>query len=338
MDAALGTLTWILIGSSAGIWLVSMILCRRLSGTALEPLTNLVNSARGLDATDPGWRLDEPATGDELAVLGHAFNELLARLHVAFQSQRQFSSDVSHQLRTPLTVMIGQMQVALRQERTPDEYRRALNSALSKATQLAQVVESLLFLARADVWAQMPKGEPLELRGWVGRFIANGSASNGHEGVDYRAGDDGGLWVRAHPSLLEQLLGNLRDNAVKHGASGAPVVIETRRAGADVILAVEDSGPGIEESDLNRIFQPFYRSEPARRNGVPGVGLGLAVADRIARAMGGSVCAHSELGKGSRFEVRLPLVNPPKGASESCLTPSDLLQRADDSPSSCTLL
>src|SRR5205814_1804649 len=122
MEATLATLGWFLIVLSVVIWLIAALLCRRLSRRALIPLTKMVESARELDATEPGWSLEEAGTGDELDDLGRAFNDLLSRLHVAYQRQRRFSSDASHQLRTPLTVLIGQIQVALRHERSGEEY------------------------------------------------------------------------------------------------------------------------------------------------------------------------------------------------------------------------
>src|SRR5262249_9930582 len=117
MEKTLTTLGLFLVGLSVGIWSMSALLCRRLSRRALAPLTRLVASARGLDASDPGWCLEEARTGDELDELGGAFNDLLGRLHLAYERQRRFSSDASHQLRTPLTVLIGQIEVALRRER-----------------------------------------------------------------------------------------------------------------------------------------------------------------------------------------------------------------------------
>src|SRR5262249_62385106 len=114
IETALAALGWFLAVLSAGIWLLAALLCRWLSRRALAPLARMAASARDLDATDPGWCLEQAGTGDELDDLGRAFNDLLARLHVAFERQRRFSGDASHQLRTPLTVLIGQIQVALR--------------------------------------------------------------------------------------------------------------------------------------------------------------------------------------------------------------------------------
>ena len=123
----------------------------------------MAESAPGLDAADPGWCLPEPGTGDELEDLGRAFNGLLDRLHVAFERQRRFTGDASHQLRTPLTALIGQIEVARRRDRPAEEYRRVLRSALGRAVQLRQIVEALLFLARAEAEAELPDRETLDL-------------------------------------------------------------------------------------------------------------------------------------------------------------------------------
>ena len=174
-EATLATLGWFLVALSVGIWLLAALLCRRLSRRALTPLTRMVASARDLNAADPGWCLEQAGTGDELDELGRAFNDLLSRLHVAYERQRRFSSDASHQLRTPLTILIGQIEVALRQERSGEEYRRILGSALGRAVQLGQIVEALLFLGRADADAQLPDGEPLDLDRWVAEHLATGA-------------------------------------------------------------------------------------------------------------------------------------------------------------------
>ena len=300
-ESTLATLGWILAGLSVVSWLLAALLCRRLSRRALTPLTRMVASARGLDATDVGWCLEEAGTGDELDELGRSFNDLLSRLHVAYERQRRFSGDASHQLRTPLTVLIGQIQVALRQERSGEEYRRVLESALGRAVQLAQIVEALIFLGRAESDARLPECEPVRLDQWVAEHLSTHPAN---ELVD-RALRCDGVWVRSHPQLLGQLLDNLLANASKHGRPGTPILVQTIREDDAVILAVEDAGPGIPPEDIRRIFEPFYRSAQSRRRGIAGVGLGLAVVERIAVAFGGSVRARSEPGRGCRVEVRL---------------------------------
>ena len=155
-ESTLAVLGGFLVALSVGIWLLAALLCRRLSRRALTPLTQMVASARGLDAADAGWCLEKAGTGDELDELGDAFNDLLSRLHVAYERQRRFSSDASHQLRTPVTVLIGQIEVALRQDRSGEEYRRILNSALGRAVQLGRIVEALMFLGRAEAEVAAP--------------------------------------------------------------------------------------------------------------------------------------------------------------------------------------
>lgn len=312
-EATLATLGGFLVATSVAAWLLAALLCRRLSRRALAPLSAMVESARGLGATDPGWSLCEAGTGDELEDLGRAFNDLLSRLHVAYERQRRFGSDASHQLRTPLTVLIGQIEVALRQERSGEEYRRALRSALGQATRLSRIVEALLFLGRADAEARRPDVEPLELNRWVAEQLAGRPSTAGADtskAVHFAPGGDD-LWVRAHPPLLGQLLDNLLDNAEKYGPPGGPIRVATLRERGAAVLAVEDDGPGISPEDLSRVFEPFYRSASARRRGIPGVGLGLAVVQRIAAAFGGTVDLRSEPGKGSRFEFRMPEATPP---------------------------
>jgi signal transduction histidine kinase len=310
MNATLAALAWSLVGLGLGTWLLAAFLCRRLARRALAPLTRMAASARGLDATDPGWSLDEAGTGDELDDLGRAFNDLLARLHEAFERQRRFSGDASHQLRTPLTVLIGQLEVALRHERSGEDYRQALASALGRAVQLRQIVEALLYLSRAEGEAQLPGGKPLDLGLWVDEYLANRPASGRAAEVVHRAADGEGPRVMVHPPLLGQLLENLLDNAEKYGGHhGPPNVVETARAGESAVLAVEDCGPGIPPEEVPRVFEPFYRSPRARRQNTPGVGLGLAVVRRIAVAFGGSVDVRGGPGKGCRIEVRLPVMD-----------------------------
>ncbi len=317
--ATLATLFAFLALLSLGIWLLAALVCRRFSKQALRPLTQMAASARSLDASDLGWRLEETRTGDELEELGDAFNNLLSRLHLAYEQQRRFSSHASHQLRTPLTVLIGQLEVALRHERSGEEYRRALRSALGRAVQLGQIVETLLFLARADADARIPGRETLQLDSWLTAHLACRGTSVRGSDIEYRPPAESPLWIQSHPVLLGQLLDNLLDNAEKYGAPGTPIEVRAFQEGDEVLLEVEDHGQGISPADVSRIFEPFYRSPQARRQGAPGIGLGLAVVQRIASALGGTVEVESELGHGSRFRCRFPAAK----ASEPTLDSAD---------------
>jgi two-component system, OmpR family, sensor kinase len=169
-------------------------------------------------------------------------------------------------------------------------------------------VESLLFMARAESEAGTPELEPIELVLWVRERVACRGLGERYPGIKENVTTHAPAWVQVQPQLLGQLLENLLDNASKYSPEGKPIVVEVGREGEYVTLAVQDNGPGIDARDLAHLFEPFYRSAKSRRR--PGVGLGLAVVERIATVFGGTVRAESEPGHGSRFIVRLPDATP----------------------------
>lgn len=303
---ALATLHRSLLLGGLGFWFAAALLCRGITRQALAPLARMAQSAHSLDASDPGWSLETSGTADELEDLGRAFNDLLDRLHLAYERQRRFSADASHQLRTPLTVLIGQIEVALRRQRSADEYQRVLQSALGRAHQLHRIVEALLFLNRAERDSPLPETQPLNLALWAAEHLASHPSETPGSNIILQNLDPSGPLILGQPALLDQLLSNLLENAEKHGTPGAPILVQTLRDGASAILAVENQGPSIPDDDLTRVFHPFYRSALARQQGIPGVGLGLAIVERIARALGGSACLARPSAPGCRVEVRLP--------------------------------
>jgi signal transduction histidine kinase len=305
-EATLRRLALTLTLLSTALWLLAAVAGRRLCRRALAPLSRMAVAARDADADDPGARLPLPGTGDELEDLGRAFNGLLGRLHEALERQRRFTGDASHQLRTPLAGLLSQVDVALRRERPPAEYQRVLGVVRAKAAQLKQILESLLFLARAGSESGRPDLEAVDLAAWVPEHL-RGWSHHPRAG-DLRASSDGGgpLWVRAHPPLLAQLVDNLLENAAKYSPPGTPIDVRLERRPGHIALAVEDRGRGLSAEEQARVFQPFYRTPDARSQGQAGVGLGLAVAERIATAFGGTIRVTSRPGAGSRFEVAFP--------------------------------
>jgi heavy metal sensor kinase len=306
MRTALRNLAVTLAGVSLALWLLAALASRWLARRALVPVRRMASAARAMGAADRDQRLPVAATGDELHELGQAFNDLLTRLQESYERQARFSGDASHQLRTPLTSLLGQIEIALRRQRPPEEYQQVLTVLQEQALRMRQIVEALLFLARADAEAKAPQTEPLDLRAWLGGHLASWA---GHTRVgDFRTqtADGGPLWVQAQASLLGQLLDTLLDNACKYSAPGTPVTVSLAAEKDAVSLMVADEGCGIAEQDIPHLFEPFYRSPQARQLGVPGLGLGLAVAERIALALGGALQVRSQPGRGSHFTLRLP--------------------------------
>ena len=306
MEASLRNVALILTGVSFGIWVLAALVGRRLCDRALLPVTRMAKAACAMTTVDRDHRLPSPATGDELDALANSFNGLLDRLHEEFERQKRFTGDASHQLRTPLTALLGQLDVARRRERSVGEYQRVLNDVRGEAVKLCQIVEALLFMARAETEAGRPDLQPLELVSWVhdhlGEWASHPRSADLREDIEL----DVPAWVRVHLPLLGQLLDNLLDNAFKYSAPGTPIVVRLWREGQMVALAVQDHGAGLTADDLTHVFEPFFRSAEARKRGQAGVGLGLAVVQRIAAVFGGTISAASVPGQGSRFVLRLP--------------------------------
>ncbi len=296
-----------LAGLTAAVLAAALVAVRAVCRRALAPVVRMADAARAMGAADLTHRLPAPPARDELAELARAFNGLLDRLAEAFERERRFAGEASHQLRTPLTALIGQLEVALRRDRDAAEYRRVLGTALEQAARLRRVVEALLFLARSAVDARLPEVDRVDLAAWVPTRLRAWADHPRAADVAF-AGPAQGVPAAIHPDLFGELLDALLDNALKYSAAGTPVVVRVGCEAGSGWVEVEDRGCGIAAEDVPHLFRPFFRSESARRRGVPGVGLGLAVAARVAAALGGAIAVESEPGKGTRVRVRLPAV------------------------------
>jgi signal transduction histidine kinase len=281
-----------------------------------------------MDATDLTQRLPHPPTGDELDELGRSFNGLLDRLQESFVRQQRFTGDASHQLRTPLTALLGQIEVALRRSRSEEEYRTLLANVKRQADRLQQIVEALLFLTRADSEAHLDGLAPIDFQTWLQEHLETwaGHPRAGDVRVENAAAES--TLVVAHESLLGQLVDNLLSNACKYSPPGTPITMHVRCEGDFVVATVADQGDGIAPEDLPHIFQPFYRSPRARRAAVEGVGLGLSVAQRIVFAFQGAIDVESTVGRGTCFAVRLPRLAAGESAPPSIggQRPQDVLE------------
>ena len=183
-------------------------------------------------------------TRDELDDLRRTFNDLLARLHEAYDRQRRFSSEASHQLRTPVAVMIGHLEVAQRYERSGDQYRRVIQLAHKRAGELGQIVESLLFLNRPDS-ATLTRAETFDLSRWLIEHMACRPENRRSSDIVVKSLANLPLWIKAQPHLFGQLVENLLDNACKYSRPGTPIVVSVAREAGSALLSVEDSGCGI---------------------------------------------------------------------------------------------
>jgi len=304
LDANLQRLALLVCLLPVGVWLVAAAVGRWFCARAVQPVLDMAAQVRAMSGNDFRRRLPATNSQDEVAGLGAAFNGLLDQLQQVFEQQRRFTGDAAHQLRTPLAVLLGQVDVALRRPRSTEEYQRTLALLRSETVELQQIVEALLFLARAEEDASLPDLQPLALDDWLPAYLRKWNEHPRHADLTLNVARDSR--VLASSSLLSQLLDNLISNALKYSEPDTPVVLSARRNDAQVLLSVEDHGQGIAPEDRQAIFTPFFRSQAARQSGIAGTGLGLAIAARIANAMSGKLECESTPGVGSTFRLVLP--------------------------------
>ena len=304
--AELRQLALALAATSAATWLAAAVGGRWLCRRALAPIARMAASARAARGEGGGRPLDVAATRDELEDLGTAFNDLLADLRRSLERQHRFTGDASHQLRTPLAALLASVEVALRRERSPAEYQKALGVVRRRGGQLRQIIESLLFLARAESDDRLPGVEPTDLAAWCRARLDAWADHPRAADLSFTAAAAPAP-VRANPALLGQALDNLLDNACKYSDPGTPVAVAVEVGAHTATLAVADRGCGVAPAEVPLVWEPFFRSAQARWTGAAGVGLGLTVARRLVTLHGGRLEVESVFGEGSTFRVTLPL-------------------------------
>jgi two-component system OmpR family sensor kinase len=275
----------------------------RLAGIALRPTREITAQAEAIEAGTLSERITANADVLEFGRLVTVLNAMLNRLDRAFQGQRRFTADASHELRGPLNVLRGEIEVALKRERSPGEYRETLQRCREEVLQLSRLAADLLMLARSDA------GLPLEQRVEVDLYAVAGRVSERYRSLaserNVRLQVDGtSAEVSGDPSLLERMVANLVDNAVKYSPAGTAVQVELRHDGHSVVLTVRDEGPGIPAEQVPNLFTRFFRGDPARPR-AEGSGLGLSIAKAGADAHGGTLEYLGDA-RGAVFRLTLP--------------------------------
>lgn len=298
---------------------LSVLFAYVIAGRAFRPIDRIIDQVEAItDGRSLHRRLAIGAAGDELARLSSTLNAFIERIDTSFGALRRFTADASHELKTPLTVMRADVERAMSPMFTPTEQAIALEEALQQLTRMADLVDSLLTLARADEGRFDLYREPVELAP-LAREVVETARLLGEEGsltIDAPVIDD--VQVMGDLTRLRQLFLNLVTNAIKYTPSGGRVEIMLMRNATDAVLSVRDTGIGIAAADLPYVFERFWRADRVRSRASErgGFGLGLAICHWIAQAHGGTLAVQSRLGRGSTFTVTLPV-------SESMLLATD---------------
>jgi heavy metal sensor kinase len=297
----------LLMAAGVGYW---------MSRRALSPVDALVRTARHVSAANLSSRLQKLDTGDELERLSDTLNEMLDRIEAAFRSITVFTADASHELRTPVSLIRTEAELALRRSRGEAEYQESLRHILLEAERTTTLIERLLSLARADAGRETLELEPLDLRQTLSGVVDVWRQVGLMRNLQFSAAVNVpcGL-VMADEAMLRRLVDILLDNAFKYTPSPGWVRLSLEQSADFAVIVIEDSGVGIAPEEQSKIFERFYRVDKARSRAQGGTGLGLSIAQWIVTQHHGSISVESRLGSGSIFRVKLPV----KAASANIL-------------------
>jgi len=308
IEEALSQLLLILVVAVPLVLVVASLGGSFLANKALKPVDEITKTAKRIGSGDLSQRIHlEEFLDDEIGRLASTFNEMIGKLERSFLQIKRFTADASHELKTPLTVLKGEIEVGLKRDRAVEEYKRILSSCLEEVDHMSRIVDDLLTLARADMGALELRRERVDL-GEVAEDVWRSLQRMAEEkGLKFSLARDGEVPVWGDRDRLRQLVVNLVDNALKYTPSGGEVVLKVGRQDALALLSVKDTGEGIPPEDQERVFERFYRVDKARSREKGGTGLGLSICKWIAEAHGGRIWLKSEIGRGSTFTVELPL-------------------------------
>lgn len=288
------------------VLLVSAGMSWVLAGRALSPVVTVTSLAERITRGELDERIAVGVKGREIEELVRLFNSMLETLQHNIEAQRRFTSNVSHELRSPLTSLRGAIEVALRKKRSPEEYEELLRSTLSDTVRLSRIIDSLLFLARADNNILEFRRQWLDLQQLLTAVVDRSRERAAAQRLSIVENYAEHLEINGDSDMLEQAFSNLIENAIKYTPAGGTITVTTLRENNAIKIIVSDTGIGIPESSLPHIFERFYRVDRDRSRKQGGTGLGLAITHWIITAHRGSISVKSSEGVGSDFIVVLP--------------------------------
>src|SRR5215831_9470072 len=308
--AAIRTGRWLFLGMSLVILAVIGCSGALLARMALNPIDQLVSRARRIGEANLADRLPHPGTADEIGRLVETLNEMLGRLERSFEVRRMFSADASHELRSPLSRLRAELEVALRRPRQAAEYEETLRSCLDEVERVQGMIEELLELAHLETTDDAEQPEPVAVTDLVAAALFAVQPRAESQGVAIVAEALPDVLVNAAPVAAKVALTNILDNAVKFSPAGARVRVAVTAAHDEAVIAVSDAGPGVSPEEAERLFEPFYRGKASHATGAAGVGLGLAISRVLVQRQGGRISLNGSGPEGATFSVHLPRAAP----------------------------
>ena len=288
----------LLVAAAGGYW---------MSARALRPVDRITRAAQTITPQDLSQRVSVPQSGDELQRLAETLNKMLQRIESAVERITQFTADASHELRTPVALIRTRAEVTLANPRTNEQYRVGLGEVLAESERISVLIENLMTLARADTGSESLTFQRTDIAEIAREVCTQAQTLAESKDLEWKAVvAERPIWVHGDAHALRRLLLILIDNAVKYTPPTGNVCLALQTAADSVEIRVQDTGIGISEADLPRIFERFYRADKARSRELGGTGLGLSIAHWIVNAHAGDIKVDSSVPGGTTFLVRLP--------------------------------
>ncbi len=307
VDEAINRVTTLLLVLTPSIFVIALAGGWLLVGHALKPVDEMTRAALSIESRRLDVRLVPPRTDNEIGRLASALNEMIARLDRSFRQTERFTADASHELKTPLTTIRGEAEVALMGDLRPEQARATLHSIVEETERLSEIVNNLLLLSRADADQVRLKHEPIALDQVAMQAYETTERLAHRKSITLDIAAMEEITLVGDSLWLHQLITNLLHNAINYTPEGGDVTLSLTREGDQAVLKVWDTGPGIPPEHLPHIFDRFYRVDSGRSRDQGGSGLGLNIARWVVESHGGTLTAASTPGEGATFTARLPI-------------------------------
>jgi len=303
----LSNLKYVLFISYPIVLMLLFSVSRFIAGRIISPVNNIITTAAKITRENINERISTPPRKDELYHLTETINSLLDRLEDTILRERQFTADASHELRTPISILKGTLEVLIRKERKPEQYKEKIKYVIGEVDRMANLVEQLLSLARFESGTIEPMIGPIDLKNSINEIIKRFNNNIIEKGVRININTDINTKVNADLSMTEIIIENLISNSIKYSSKEGIINIDLKHSENKLLFSIHNTGSIIPKEQKQNIFNRFFRTDQSRTSQIEGKGLGLAIVKRLVDLQGLNITFESSFESGTTFNVLFPI-------------------------------